>query len=272
MIVTGKSTVKANNDVFENRKKRSNEDAMFISKNKQHIAIADGAGGVGIIADKWSQKLVNNIPTMPFKSVEGLDDWISTFWEDFYNSHLNTLKDDPWKLKKFEDEGSLATLSVIWHIGNNKFQYQSYGDSAMFVFNTKTEELTIQQNLQSINSFTSSPPLINWRTEQLPKEYFYTQTVELNNDTEIILATDGMAMYIHGAWMAYKNTVTERITDSKMQKIVDYYTANPISNFTDWLMELKASLKTKKAFAKLTKNWYKNKFLPNDDYTLVFVE
>ena len=270
MKAIGQSVVKANNDVFENGKSRKNEDALFISE--QVTVISDGAGGVGILADEWAKTLVNNIPDKPFKNAKSIDKWISLFWEEFYNSHLEQLKEDPWKIRKFEQEGSLATLSVLWQVSKNKFEYRSYGDSAMFVFNKKTGELKIQNNLKPVNSFTASPPLINWQTEQFSEEYFYSQSIELNSDEEIILATDGIAMYIHAAWLVYKDAINEEIPESKMQKIVDYFKANPIMDFAKWMSQLKEASSSKKAFTKLTKDWYKNSYLPNDDYTIVFIE
>ncbi len=270
MKAIGQSVVKANNDVFESGKRRKNEDSLFISE--QIIAISDGAGGVGILADEWAKTLVENIPDKPFEKAKNIDEWISSLWEKFYNSHLDQLNEDPWKIKKFEVEGSLATLSALWQVGENKFEYRSYGDSAMFVFNKNTGKLKIQNNLKSINSFTASPPLINWQTEQLSSEYFYSQKIELNNDEEIILATDGIAMYIHGAWLVYKNAPNEEILESKMQKIVDYFRANPIKDFTKWISQLENASGSKKALTKITKDWYKSSFLPNDDYTIVFIE
>ena len=62
---------------------------------------------------------------------------------------------------KFDTEGSLATLSALWKIDDNKFIYQSYGDSAMFIYNTETGVLKIQDNLKSINSFSGNPPLVD---------------------------------------------------------------------------------------------------------------
>ncbi|NOX48740.1 MAG: hypothetical protein GXO89_17360, partial [Chlorobi bacterium] len=232
MKTIGQSVVKANNDVYENGNKRKNEDALFISE--QIIAISDGAGGVGILADEWSKTLVNNIPDKPFKSAKNIDEWVSLFWEEFYNEYLEELNGDSWKIRKFEEEGSLATLSALWEVGKSKFEYRSYGDSAMFVFNRNTGELKIQNNLKPVNSFTASPPLINWQTEQFSEEYYYSQSIEIDSDEEIILATDGIAMYIHAAWLVYKDAINEEILESKMQKIIDYFNANPITDFVEW--------------------------------------
>jgi hypothetical protein len=57
-----------------------------------------------------------------------------------------------------------------------------------------------------------------------------------------------------------------------MRKIIDYYQQNPIKDFKQWLYQLKESLKTEESFKKWVKLKYETSFLPNDDYTLVFIE
>ena len=152
MKVIGQSVVKAENDIFENNVERLNEDAWSHQENV--VAVADGAGGTGLFADKWARKLVNSIPSEPFSNTKNIENWISGFWEDFYNQHFDKVQSDVWKLKKFEAEGSAATLSVLWHIGDAEYIYESYGDTALFVYNKELGELSIQDNLHSINSFT----------------------------------------------------------------------------------------------------------------------
>ncbi len=269
MNTIGKSIVKANNDIFDNGIARLNEDAIRIS-DKQ-VVICDGAGGIGILADQWAQILAKNVPEKPFKNVESIDKWIAGFWEKFYNTHIKTVQNDPWKLKKFEEEGSLATLSALWQLKKNEFIYQSYGDSALFIYNKEDGTLKIQDNLLSINSFTANPALINWQTEHLNPDNFYVQEIELHEHEEIIMATDGMSMYIYATYLAFSNNIGEKITETKMQEIVNYYKKNAISDFKQWISELKNTLNNEKVFTKLTTDWHKNKALPNDDYTLVFI-
>ena len=40
------------------------------------IAVADGAGGGGLFAERWSRYLVDHIPNEPIRLAEELDDWI----------------------------------------------------------------------------------------------------------------------------------------------------------------------------------------------------
>ena len=270
MKVVGRSIVKSNNDVFEKGIQRANED-YWDYKNKV-VAISDGAGGVGIMADKWAQELVDNIPNVPFKSPKDIDTWVSGFWEAFYEKYSKVLADDPWEIKKFEDEGSLATLSAIWEVGENEFIYQSYGDSALFIYNNKTGVLKIQDNIESINYFGTHPYLINWKTEEHTPEGFYEQKISLKEDEELILATDGIAMYLFGAYMMYSKSKADEVTESKMLKILEYLSDNPIEDFKEFISEFKNSLVSEKIFKAFTDDLYNNKFLTNDDYTLVWIE
>ena len=92
MRVSIQSIVKPNNDIFDNNTERLNEDAVLVSDN--FVAIADGAGGVGIIAQKWAETLVQNIKSKPFNSCNQIDKWVASFWEEFYESNKNTSTDD----------------------------------------------------------------------------------------------------------------------------------------------------------------------------------
>jgi len=269
MKVIGQSIVKANNDIYENGNQRKNEDNWYYKDNC--IAVSDGAGGVGILADQWSKLLVEKIPDRPFKAVTEIDKWIGEFWEEFYKNYLKKMQ-DPWQVKKFEEEGSLATLTALWKTGKKEYIYESYGDSALFIYNKNTGELKIQENITSINYFGTSPALINWKTEEHDAAFFYTQKIDLKKDEEILIATDGIAMYIFGAYRSFKNKIDEEITENKMLKITGYFKENPIEDFKMWMKELKGSLNSEEAFKRLTKEWYTNKFLPNDDYTLVWIE
>lgn len=268
--IAGQSVAKADNDLFANNMERINEDALFIGNNI--FAIADGAGGTGIMANKWAEKLLSCIPDKPFESPRALNVWISGFWEDFYKEHLSSLQQDHWQLNKFEDEGSSATLSAIWQLSHNNFEYNSYGDSALFIYNKQNGTLRIQQDLISINSFTGSPPLLNWKSEEIEEKHFYREKFTLKPDEVAILATDGMAMFIYGAYLTCTNAIKEEIQERKMQSIVNYFRENTLSDFKSLLQSIHSALNSKESFSQLTRDWHKNKCLPNDDYTIVWIE
>ncbi len=267
--VIGQTVVKADNDIFDNKAVRQNEDAFFYRDGI--VALSDGAGGTGLFAGKWAKKLVESIPDKPFEKCNCIDEWIGVFWEDFYNEHVDLVRTDAWKLKKFETEGSSATFSGLWSVGNSTYIYESYGDTSLFIYNSKSGSLKIQDNMQSINSFNTNPALLNWHNETTPEEFFFRKEFKLNEDENIIIATDGIAMYLHAAYLVYNNLLNEEITESKMRKIVDYIKKNPITDFKRWMNQLKESLLSIDSFRALTIDWYKNKALPNDDYTVVWV-
>ena len=270
MKVIARTVVKPVNDIYQNNVHRKNEDAYKIFSNR--IAVSDGAGGIGILADCWAKLLVKKIPKQPFDGIEGLDRWIAKFWEEFYNHNRQKLKDDIWKLKKFDSEGSLATLSVLWEIRPGNFIYQSYGDSVMFVFDEDKGTLQIQKNMTELNSFSLNPDLLNWKTEKHKKDKFYSQTICLKENESIIIATDGIGMYIYGAYIAYKNNFNNlNIPNNKIGNIIKYYQNNKIDNFSKWMNSIRKNLKNNKIFKDFTNNLYHNCYLPNDDYTLAWI-
>jgi hypothetical protein len=270
MNVNACTRVKADNDIFQDNIIRNNEDAF--KEYDKCVAMADGAGGIGILADQWAKMLVNKIPDHPFDGIKGIDKWLSGFWKEFYEKYRPDLINDAWKLKKFDSEGSLATLSVLWEIKPNEFIYQSYGDSVLFVFNQDKGTLEIQQNMDSLESFTLNPDLLNWKTEQHKEEAFYEQSIILNENESIIMATDGIAMYLFGAYLAYKGIKTDKeISNIKLKNIIHYYSKHRIDDFKKWIFSFKDSLKDCQSFHDLMYLLHKEAFLPNDDYTLIWV-
>ena len=90
-----------------------NEDAVCARKNM--IAVSDGAGGGGLFADRWSRYLVSHLPHNPITTAEQLDEWIGSIWEAYYNKAEESAKKlGGMALDKFYDEGSFATLAVVW--------------------------------------------------------------------------------------------------------------------------------------------------------------
>ena len=114
--------------------------------------------------------------------------------------------------------------------------------------------------------------MLNWRDEKVPLESFYRKELKLKANENIILATDGIAMYLFGAYMVHKGLVTDEIHESKMRKIVNYFTQNPIVDFKVWMKQFKDALSSTRLFKELTDDLHHNKALPNDDYSLVWVE
>ena len=131
-----------------------NEDAAKVTQ--EWIAVSDGAGGGGVFADKWSRYLVNNIPNEPIDNYSSFNDWIDSIWEPFYNEHEEIAKREGGMfLNKFYDEGSFATLVVVWKNG----RWISYGDSVAFCYDRVSGKL--QHSFGHLADF-NLPPHLTW--------------------------------------------------------------------------------------------------------------
>ena len=92
----------------------------------------------------------------------------------------------------------------------------------------------------------------------------------LKNNETLIIATDGIVMYIWGAYYSFKQK-TEEVTEAKMKKISNHFKTNKIESFTAFINELKTSLTSNKTFRDYTKHCFSENELPNDDYTVAFI-
>lgn len=169
-----------------------NEDAAIARGNL--IAIADGAGGGGLFAERWSAYLLNNLPDIPIRNVEELDAWIGDIWEPYYNQceedakHLGGMS-----LDKFYDEGSFATLVAVWMSSANECQWISFGDSVAFHYNRLTKQL--EHSFTSLADFDNPPYLINCKDE-LQKEGFKNGTFHIDGGSIVFVTSDALAHYI----------------------------------------------------------------------------
>ena len=165
-----------------------NEDASMAAKN--WIAISDGAGGGGVFADKWSQYLVTHVPDKPITNYKEFDSWIDNIWEPFYNNCEETAKKEGGMLlSKFYDEGSFATLVVVWENG----EWIRYGDSVAFCYNRKTGSL--QHNFGSIVEFNNPPFLINCK-DPTEKNGFYNGKFDTRENCIVFAVSDALAHYV----------------------------------------------------------------------------
>ncbi len=165
-----------------------NEDAALATSD--YIAVSDGAGGGGLFADKWSQYLVQNLPSVPISDFNGLDKWIDGIWEPFYNDcEEKAKKEDGLFLKKFYDEGSFATLVAVWKSG----QWISYGDSVAFCYDFQTGLL--QHSFGKLSEFNNPPYLINCK-DSINENGFKFSQFNLSNHCAVFAASDALAHFI----------------------------------------------------------------------------
>ena len=169
-----------------------NEDAVKATDSM--IAVSDGAGGGGVYAERWSSYLVNHLPEVPIKSFDELDGWIEDIWETFYNDcEENAKQEGGMLLNKFYDEGSFATLAVIWKENNATCRWLTYGDSVVFHYNKNTK--TLEHSFSKLADFTQPPYLINCKDELNPLG-FKSGTFQTNDSSILFVATDALSHYI----------------------------------------------------------------------------
>ena len=168
-----------------------NEDAVKATDSM--IAVSDGAGGGGVYAERWSAYLVNHLSEIPIKSFDELDSWIEKIWEAFYNACEETAKQEGGMLlDKFYDEGSFATLAVVWKDKDN-CHWMSYGDSVIFHYDKKSGKL--ENSFSNLVDFNEPPYLINCKDELNPKG-FRSGYFKGCKDSIIFVASDTLSHYI----------------------------------------------------------------------------
>lgn len=170
------------------------------SMSKTNIAaVADGAGGVGLFADKWSEYLINNLPEKPLGSFEEFDKWIDSIWEEFYKKYEQLAKmQGALELDKFYDEGSYSTLAAIWKVDDSTYQWVTYGDSVAFCYHFDTNIL--QFSFEHIADFARPPYLINCK-DPLERDGYKTGYFNPSGDAFLFVATDALSHYIMMIYM-----------------------------------------------------------------------
>jgi len=269
------SIEKPDNDIFDNKVIRENEDAINVI-NKSIFGLSDGAGGVGIFAKEWASTLVDNLPLQPIKSKSELTNWIGTFWEHFYNEKLELTKQDSFLERKFENEGSYATLCCLWmNEKGNEIDYLSYGDSLIFKYNTVSKDLIVQNYFKDFSKLDENPNLLNWKDEVIDENSLCIGEWSINNGDIFFIASDALAHFIYGYYLiAIKSNVieSEMFNNMKISKYLNELKELPLGDFDDLILDLKNVTKTKRAFTKYLKQLWRNKMIQRDDYSLIIIE
>jgi hypothetical protein len=182
------------------------EDA-FIVREDGLLAVADGAGGVGIFAAEWAKYLLDSLPEMPFADADAFVLWTNSIWETFYQRIDN--QEIAMEVKsKFMEEGSLATLVVLpqplQRRGDTEARPQTspkgkeirsirafcYGDSAVMVYHP--EKNTLRALPDTLATYTQHPYLINWK-EEVHTAGILMRTFELSKQDKLLLCSDAIA-------------------------------------------------------------------------------
>ena len=246
-----------------------NEDAVIA--RKELIAVSDGAGGGGVFAERWSQYLVDYLPEKPIKNYKEFDKWIDGIWEPFYNDcEEEAKKVGGLFLNKFYDEGSFATLVVVWKNG----AWISYGDSVAFCYNRKTKEL--QHSFTRLADFNNPPYLINCK-DPLNENGFRSGKFKVDKNCIVFAASDTLAHYI---LMMYEVDNKKRFAD-ELKEAIDAQTKN--SNFIRTAMALESLNFEKDVIVKFqncytwpilqshVKSLKKKGMIGHDDYSLAIM-
>lgn len=246
-----------------------NEDAAIATESV--IAVSDGAGGGGVFAERWSQYLVNHVPKKSIKDYKAFDKWIDRIWEPFYNDcEEEAKKIGGLFLNKFYDEGSFATLVVVWKDG----KWISYGDSVAFCYNKKTGKL--QHSFSKLIDFNNPPYLINSK-DPLDEKGFKTGRFIVDDECMVFAASDTLAHYILMMYkVAHRDWYAEEIIEA-----IDARTKN--SNFLKSAMRTRKINFEKEVIQKLENCKYPKQlklhierlkrwgFIGHDDYSLVIM-
>jgi hypothetical protein len=186
-----------------------NEDRIRCENN--FIAIADGAGGTGMYCGEWAEFLLSNLPNEPITNFEDFKNWFIELQEPFLAKHEPYGNIDGHIKRRFYEEGSSATLAVVWQV-ENEYHWLCYGDSQIFFF--------YQNNMKafpfkSSAEFETATQLLNWMN--LPDEIaFLTGAIPIA-DCKIILATDTIAKHI---FTLLENNTDQQSVFKKIQKIL----------------------------------------------------
>jgi len=246
-----------------------NEDAVFYSPGL--IAVSDGAGGGGVFAERWSNYLVYNLRPKPITSFEELDAWIDCIWEQFYNEceAWAQKQQDGLFLQKFYDEGSFATLAALWQC-ENEMRWITYGDSVVFMYNQKTEELSY--SFLHLLDFAKPPYLINCKDPLSPKG-FATGTFPIDRDCIYFIASDTLSHYIMMMYMvAHQKTFKQELEDvieahNKNSNLVKKAVSTKQTSFSKIIKKLVNCANHPANFKKHIESLIKQGLIAHDDYS-----
>lgn len=241
------------------------------------VAVADGAGGVGLFSDKWSEYLIKNIPRQPLVTFEEFDNWLDGIWEAFYNQYEQLAKEQgALELEKFYDEGAYSTLAAIWKLDASTYQWVTYGDSVAFCYYYDTNVLEF--SFEHIADFARPPFLINCK-DPLEKDGFKSGYFKPSGDAFLFVATDALAHYIMMIYMmmnAEKYSLELESLCSTSNRYSNLYAVSSALK-NDNIAKLFEKITCKKSWKSLTNSYtfrshlaslYRKGLISCDDYSI----
>ncbi|WP_135075514.1 protein phosphatase 2C domain-containing protein [Terasakiella sp. SH-1] len=293
--VRGQTMAKPKNDVINGATQavvRQNEDRFRVEQNDGRVlmAVADGAGSSGMYCGAWAEKLCSRLPETPLSSYDDLNGWIDGFWEEFSTFAKKQCANNHGQHNKLVKEGSFATLVASWLDQQDDrltLDCLNYGDSTLYVFEEMGNEVMLTAALPgNLASQEADPHLLNWK--DLPKaEQVQVLSHEIKNDAMVVLASDGMGLFVILRYLSYlaqkqetaysdvaRNFMSEyrhllQNGTSPVANFVRTHQAEPVSDFKGELLDLYHALGTAEGFQGYIAERYEEGLLPNDDSTLV---
>jgi hypothetical protein len=267
--------IKAQSVVKPHEDSRHREDRIRID-NPNFIALADGAGGQGLFAGEWADYLLAHIPETPIKTAAEFVQWHNSIKEAFYNQKLEEVKQQiPDMLAKFEREGSLSTLLVMWYVPEESKTYMlSCGDSALFV-KTKSFWSSI-----SYPEFMNNPHLISCINEY-PEARVFLKSDDYFETGTYLLCSDALAQYIQAVFLL---THPGDENEAQLKMVEDDYVR--LSQYTidlrkagiakldfelDLLQKIRSVAGSEEEFKTCLYQLYDQKLLNYDDYSLIMI-
>lgn len=253
--------------------KTDNEDSVICKDNL--IAISDGAGGYGILADKWSKYLLEKLPIQPVLNFKDFDLWLGSIWEEFFNKYEPLIKKkDPFVQNKFYQEGSCATLIAVWH-NENSINWIQYGDSSIFIYNKTTKQFRLKSP-ENVTEFLSNPRLINWKDVPSVK-YLKIGEDKIKEDEILMIASDALSVYLFLSSIACEKRKLKdnekNILSTHLEQYLNNLMGMSYSNYyNDVIVPLVDSSKTEKSFQKYLKQLFDKKLIASDDYSFAGIE
>jgi hypothetical protein len=260
----------------------TSEDATFI-RGDSLMAVADGAGGVGIFAGEWAAYLLENLPETPFLNCDDFILWTSQLWEAFYQ-RIDAMPLASEVKSKFLEEGSLATLAVAWlrHAEDRTIaDVFIYGDSAVILYDPAANVLRALPD--DLLTYTSNPYLINWKHDPTP-EGFRKTTLEVHPGQDLLIVSDAIAQYLllsfavlqtDSDWATQLAGIRQTLPDHRIHALVENMIAADTGdrNFLQsvWLPLLEA-MESEAAFKTWTDELYQRGVMVADDYSAVLFQ
>ena len=223
---------------YNNPSPLPNEDRVLVAL-PQVVAVADGAGGTGILCGEWAEFLLNHLPSQAIHTFEEFIKWLEPQTEAFMTAFEPQMQQDAFQLKRFYQEGSACTLAVIW-LTEEAYHWLTFGDSHVFFYGDNHLE---SHPFQIAEALSGGTHLLNWSV--FPDEKgFKTGTFSLKS-SYCLLATDAISKHI-----------------------LQTYQSQSI-DFMGFLQTLSEALTSEEHFWQYLKN---HPDIEEDDYTLVLIQ